>query len=58
MGTENKTDQLGITLFGKTRRSVLALLYGHVDESFYLRQLDQFRKKRNLGLYEIATPSF
>ena len=32
-------DCLSETLFGKTRRSVLAVLYGHVDESFYLRQL-------------------
>lgn len=26
-------------LFTKTRRAVLSLLYGHVDESFYLRQI-------------------
>jgi uncharacterized protein len=26
-------------LFGRTRRSVLALLYGHSDEAFYLRQI-------------------
>jgi predicted nucleotidyltransferase len=26
-------------LFGKTRRSVLALLYGHPDESFHLRNV-------------------
>ncbi len=39
MSTDIKTDQLGITLFGKTRRAILALLYGRVDESFYLRQL-------------------
>jgi len=26
-------------LFGKTRQAVLALLYGHADESFYLRQI-------------------
>lgn len=26
-------------LFGKTRRAVLSLLYGHSDESFYLRQI-------------------
>lgn len=32
-------DYLSETLFGKTRRSVLSILYGHVDESFYLRQL-------------------
>ena len=27
------------TLFGKSLRSVLALLYSHTDESFYLRQI-------------------
>jgi predicted nucleotidyltransferase len=26
-------------LFGKTRRAVLSLLYGHADEEFYLRQI-------------------
>jgi uncharacterized protein len=28
-------------LFGKTRRAVLALLYGHPTEAFYLRQIAQ-----------------
>ena len=37
MSTE--IDKLGATLFGKTRRAVLALLYSHPDESFYLRQI-------------------
>ena len=32
-------DCLSETLFGKTRRGVLAILYGHIDEAFYLRQL-------------------
>jgi predicted nucleotidyltransferase len=36
MGT---THILSSTLFGRTRGAVLALLYGHVGESFYLRQL-------------------
>lgn len=27
------------TLFGKTRRAILALLFTHTDESFYLRQI-------------------
>lgn len=31
--------QLGSLLFGETRRAVLALLYGHSDEQFYLREL-------------------
>jgi predicted nucleotidyltransferase len=39
MSAENKINKLGTTLFGKTRRAVLALLYSHPDESFYLRQL-------------------
>ena len=39
MSTESKINKLGATLFGKTRRTVLALLYSHPDESFYLRQI-------------------
>jgi len=39
MGTINKNESLSATLFGKTRRAVLALLYSHTDESFYLRQI-------------------
>jgi predicted nucleotidyltransferase len=30
---------LASSLFGKTRRSILALFYGHSDESFYVRQV-------------------
>lgn len=30
---------LSATLFGRTRRAVLSILYGHPEESFYLRQL-------------------
>ena len=33
MGTQS------INLFGETRSALLALLYGHTDESFYQRQL-------------------
>ena len=29
----------GVLLFGKTRRQLLAWLYGHADQRFYLRQL-------------------
>src|SRR5207302_11202796 len=29
----------GLSLFGQTRGALLALLYGHVDQSFYVRQL-------------------
>ena len=39
MSTTNSIDSLSSTLFGKTRRAVLALLYSHSDESFYLRQI-------------------
>jgi predicted nucleotidyltransferase len=39
MGTDDNIDNLSATLFGKTRRAVLALLYSHSDESFYLRQI-------------------
>ena len=39
MVTKVDTDILGTTLFGKTRRAVLALLYSHPEESFYLRQI-------------------
>ncbi len=39
MSTIFKTDSLSATLFGKTRRAVLALLYSHVEEHFYLRQI-------------------
>ena len=37
---EMSTDSsLGSLLFGETRRAILALLYGHSDEQFYLREL-------------------
>ena len=36
MGTEST---LSGTLFGRTRGAVLAVLFGHVGESYYLRQL-------------------
>jgi uncharacterized protein len=39
MSTFQRADVLSTTLFGKTRRAVLSLLYGHVDEAFYLRQI-------------------
>lgn len=39
IGTAMITGTLAINLFGKTRRAVLALLYGHVDERFYFRQI-------------------
>jgi hypothetical protein len=39
MSTKTLSDNLSAKLFGKSRRAVLALLYSHPDESFYLRQL-------------------
>ena len=39
MGSKNTSDQLTPALFGKTRRTVLALLLTHPEESFYLRQI-------------------
>jgi len=33
------TDYLSKTLFSKTRRAVLSLLYSHVDDTYYLRQI-------------------
>ena len=39
MSTTANKNNLSATLFGKTRRAVLSLLYSHADESFYLRQI-------------------
>src|SRR4030065_1187784 len=39
MSTSSVNNSLATTLFGKTRRAILSLLYGHADESFYLRQI-------------------
>lgn len=41
MGTvpDNPTVAVGKGLFGRTRAAVLAMLYGHADQSFYMRQL-------------------
>lgn len=39
MRTTLPSDNLAATLFGKTRRAVLGLLYAHPDEAFYLRQI-------------------
>ncbi|HMI53377.1 MAG TPA: nucleotidyltransferase domain-containing protein [Candidatus Saccharimonadales bacterium] len=37
MGTETRT--LSKIIFGQSRRSILALLYGHADSQFYLREV-------------------
>ena len=39
MSTMINADNIASRLFGKTRRAVLALLYSHVDEQFYFRQI-------------------
>jgi len=39
VSTALTTSTLSAALFGQTRRAILALLYGHPDEAYYLRQL-------------------
>jgi DNA-binding transcriptional ArsR family regulator len=39
MSTAPPGSSLSTALFGRTRRAILALLYGHPDEAYYLRQL-------------------
>ena len=39
MSTRTLAPPVSSALFGKTRQAVLALLYGHDKESFYLRQI-------------------
>jgi predicted nucleotidyltransferase len=39
MSTSSGNNGLATTMFGKARRAVLSLLYGHTDEAFYLRQV-------------------
>lgn len=39
MGSKQMTASLSATLFGRTRQALLAKLYGHPDEAFYVRQL-------------------
>jgi predicted nucleotidyltransferase len=39
MSTSSVSNGLATTLFGKARRAVLSLLYGHAEEAFYLRQI-------------------
>ncbi len=39
MSTIPLDPSLSATLFGKTRRAVLSLLYSHADDAFYLRQI-------------------
>jgi predicted nucleotidyltransferase len=39
MSTQLLPDPIASTLFSKTRKAVFGLLYGHADETFYLRQI-------------------
>jgi uncharacterized protein len=39
MSTSANSARVSQGLFGQTRTAILSLLYGHADESFYLRQL-------------------
>lgn len=39
MSTISKSSSLASVLFGKARLAVLALIYGHPDKSFYVRQV-------------------
>lgn len=39
LGANEMSGKLSQGLFGQTRTAILSLLYGHADESFYLRQL-------------------
>ncbi len=39
MSTSFNSNNITASLFGKTRRAVLALLYSHTDERFYFRQI-------------------
>jgi predicted nucleotidyltransferase len=39
MSTTISNSSFSTSLFGQTRRAILALLFGHPDEAYYLRQL-------------------
>ena len=39
MVTSAKSDRKVSILFGKVRRAILSVLFGHTDEAFYLRQI-------------------
>jgi len=39
MSTSTENNNFSTTLFGKTRRAVLSLLYNHAESAFYLRQI-------------------
>ncbi len=39
MSATSGPNSLLATLFGKTRRSILTLIFSHADESYYLRKI-------------------
>lgn len=39
MGSNSKNRGIASALFGKTRRAVLALIYGNTEKAFYLREI-------------------
>jgi len=39
MGTMQRKNNPGAILFGKARRGILSLLYGHAGEEYYMRQI-------------------
>jgi predicted nucleotidyltransferase len=39
MITSKKSDINSVVLFGKVRRAILSMLFGHADKAFYLRQI-------------------
>ena len=39
MGTSPRDDNIASVLFGTVRQRVLALLFGHTDEAYYLREI-------------------
>jgi predicted nucleotidyltransferase len=46
LGATGEATSLADALFGKTRRAVLGLIFGHPDEAFYMRQIS---RTLNLG---------
>jgi len=44
MGATVSLEPISCALFGRARREILALLFGHPDESFYLRQIARLAK--------------
>ncbi len=39
MITNKRLDKKAVNLFGKVRQAILSLLFGHTDQTFYLRQI-------------------